>query len=191
LTDAVVLRSDSEPLLGMALLWGSRVTLDAIEQGEVSIRELQAGSSNNRPDRPTKLKQLAGILRGWSKVVLLVLVFGIVGAAVIVAFTYGVISLPLDFGGIVTFMGIWLAIGVVLGQNKPPETPVLQYLSRRIVAYVSCYVFFVAIAIAYAALVGEDASNGIKREEVFGLLVVSLVSFAPGFFAGQDKERKP
>ena len=31
---------DSDPLLGMALLWGSRVTLDALNDGEVAIEEL-------------------------------------------------------------------------------------------------------------------------------------------------------
>ena len=38
--DALVLKSDSTPLLGMTLLWGSRVTLDASTNGEVTIEEL-------------------------------------------------------------------------------------------------------------------------------------------------------
>ncbi len=40
LRDALVLLSDSTPLLGMTLLWGSRMTLDAITNGEVTIEEL-------------------------------------------------------------------------------------------------------------------------------------------------------
>ena len=40
LNDALVLRSDSAPLLGMTLLWESRVTLDALTDGEVTIEEL-------------------------------------------------------------------------------------------------------------------------------------------------------
>ena len=36
----LVLESDSVPLLGMTLLWGSRVTLDASTGGEVAIEEL-------------------------------------------------------------------------------------------------------------------------------------------------------
>ena len=41
LRDALVLQSDSTPLLGMTLLWGSRVTLDAVTSGEVTIDELE------------------------------------------------------------------------------------------------------------------------------------------------------
>ena len=37
---ALVLKSDSAPLLGMTLLWGSRVTVDALTDGEVTIEEL-------------------------------------------------------------------------------------------------------------------------------------------------------
>ena len=40
LSDALVLKSDSAPLLGMTLLWGSRVTLDALTDGDVTITEL-------------------------------------------------------------------------------------------------------------------------------------------------------
>ncbi len=39
-TDALTLKSDSAPLLGMTLLWGSRITVDALNGGEVAIEEL-------------------------------------------------------------------------------------------------------------------------------------------------------
>ena len=39
-SDVLVLQSDSVPLLGMALLWGSRVTMDALDDGEVVIEDL-------------------------------------------------------------------------------------------------------------------------------------------------------
>ena len=35
-----VIESDSEPLLGMSLLWGSRVCFDAVDGGDVSIQTL-------------------------------------------------------------------------------------------------------------------------------------------------------
>ena len=38
--DVLVLQSDSVPLLGMTLLWGSRVCMDALSDGEVTIEEL-------------------------------------------------------------------------------------------------------------------------------------------------------
>ena len=44
LKDALVLKSDSAPLLGMTLLWGSRVTLDALNDGEVVIEDMARAS---------------------------------------------------------------------------------------------------------------------------------------------------
>ena len=41
LRDALVLKSDSAPLLGMTLLWGSRITVDALTDGEVTIKGLE------------------------------------------------------------------------------------------------------------------------------------------------------
>ena len=40
-SDVLVLQSDSVPLLGVTLLWGSRVTMDALNDGEVTIEELR------------------------------------------------------------------------------------------------------------------------------------------------------
>ena len=42
LRDALVLQSDSVQLLGMTLLWGSRVTVDALDDGAIIIEELSS-----------------------------------------------------------------------------------------------------------------------------------------------------
>lgn len=39
--EVVVVQSDGVPLIGMGLLWGSRVTLEAMSGGNVIIEELQ------------------------------------------------------------------------------------------------------------------------------------------------------
>ena len=39
-SDVLILQSDGVPLLGMTLLWGSRVTVDALAGGAVAIEEL-------------------------------------------------------------------------------------------------------------------------------------------------------
>ena len=44
-TDALVLRSEGSPLLGMTLLWGSRITLDAFNGGEVTIEEVEPAAA--------------------------------------------------------------------------------------------------------------------------------------------------
>lgn len=45
--DVLVLESDSAPLLGMTLLWGSRVALDAVTDGDVVIEELAPRESTD------------------------------------------------------------------------------------------------------------------------------------------------
>ena len=111
--------------------------------------------------------------------------------AAVIAFEYGVDSLTLNFGEIITFMGIWLALGVILGQNKPPGTPVGSYLGRRIISFACTYVAFTAIAIIYMVQKGGGGADNIKGGELFGLLLLSLLGFAVGFYAGQDKDPKP
>ena len=39
-SDVLILQSDGVPLLGMTLLWGSRVTVNALTGGAVAIEEL-------------------------------------------------------------------------------------------------------------------------------------------------------
>ena len=176
-TDAVVLRSDSVPLLGMELLWGSRVTVDAVERGEVSIRELEVGTSVDKPDTPPIMQRILGAL--WQRVEQSWLpAIGIVLAVVAIAYSFD--SIPLDFGEVVTFMGIWLALGGILGQNK----------KRRTAAIVSCWGFFIIILIAYAVMIGGDEPSGGSTKELVSIFVLSLLSFVIGFFAGQDKEPK-
>ena len=44
-TEVLVLRSEGDPLLGMALLWGSRITFDALDGGEVSIEKVEPAAA--------------------------------------------------------------------------------------------------------------------------------------------------
>lgn len=189
LSDALVLRSDGDPLLGMALLWGSRVTLNAVAKGEVGIEDLESEASETRPGIPPTTAGLPARLWASAKRKLVDAGFVIIILAAIVAFVFGVDSLPLDFGETITFMGIWLALGAILGQNKPQGTPVGSYLGRRAISFACTYVVFTVIAIIY--IVQKDGAwADISGSEVWGLLVLSLAGFAGGFFAGQDKDPK-
>ena len=191
LTDVLVLRTDDVSLLGLSLLWGSRITLDVTTQGEASVEDLKEQSSeveqNVTSAAPGPLRRLRGSidnrrLRDTTFIIALI--------AAIVAFVFGVDSLPLSFGEIITFMGIWLALGVILGQNKPHGTPIFPYLERRIVSFACTYIAFTAIILVYTIRKDTEGTTDITEGEVFGLLVLSLLSFAVGFFAGQDKDPK-
>ena len=64
LTDVLVLRTDDVSLLGLNLLWDSRITLDVTTQGEVSVEDLKEQSSevepNVTPAAPGLLRRLWG-----------------------------------------------------------------------------------------------------------------------------------
>ena len=186
LADVLVLESDSAPLLGMTLLWGSRATLETATEGVPQIEVPNPVPSTETP--PIE----AGLLgRLWSRVTssLFVLLVTIVGTVILGVIIYSVDSLQLNFGEILTFMGIWLAIGVLFGQNKLPTMPLNIYIERRLIGVFCCYALFFVITIIYL-LPRKGVSQSLEGWELFGLLVLSLVGFAIGFFAGQDKEPK-
>lgn len=183
-TDAVVLRSDGPPRLGMTMLLGNRITMDAGDQGAVSIEPLEPVASRQISHRKVGL---FGRLLGFAKRPFLGIAGGLVITVGIIVYAFGVFSLPLDFGEILTFMGIWLALGLLFGQTRPASMPLTKYLERRILGFACCYGLFVAILIVYA-FHAHGTSERIKGEEIFGLVVLSVVSFAAGFLAGLDKE---
>lgn len=187
-TDVLVLSSDSAPLVGMNLLCRSRVTLQAIADGKKDVQELQARVSDTRPTATVVNRILGTLRRLVSKLLSSKTFITVVILSTIVAFASGVLSLPLNFGEMLTFMGIWVTLGALLGQNKPPTMPLRQYLSRRLVGFVSLYGFFVAVWIVYTARVARE-SEVITGAEFWGMLALSLAGFAVGFFAGQDKEK--
>ena len=41
--EVYILESECDPLLGMTLLWGSRITMDATTGGKIAIKELTSG----------------------------------------------------------------------------------------------------------------------------------------------------
>ena len=41
--EALVFQSESEYLLGMSLLWGQRITIDAVEGGHITVEEISHG----------------------------------------------------------------------------------------------------------------------------------------------------
>ena len=50
----LVLQSDSVPLLGMTLLWGSRVTVDALGDGEVIVKNFNQPSDGKSKAHATR-----------------------------------------------------------------------------------------------------------------------------------------
>ena len=187
LTDVLVLRSDGAPLVGMSLLARSRIALHTIAEGTTSTQGLQARTPESVPTT-SRVKHFRDRIWEFAKrrlftpisVAAILVVFG--------AIALSIISTPLNFGEILTFISIWLALGVLLGQNKPPAMPLMQYLSRRGIGLFCCYVFFVVIILAYQIRAG-DTVQVITGERLWSMAVLSLVGFVVGLFAGQDKEK--
>ena len=112
------------------------------------------------------------------------LYFGI-GAGILV-FSVGIVSLPFTFGESLAILGIWLMLGVLFGQNKPPAMSLGRYVNRRALGVTICYVVFGMIGLIY--LVQGQESGNIAGKEILGLFILALVGLATGFLAGQDRE---
>ena len=189
LTDVLVLSSASAPMVGMSMLYRSRIALHAIADGENDSQELQAQVSDGKPTATSGNRFLVSLWRTVKKLLSSTIFVAVAILSMIVAFASGVLSLPLSFGEILTFLGIWVTLGALLGQNKPPDMPLGQYLSRRWIGFVCVYGLFAAVAIVYAARAVRE-SEVIAGAEFWGMLVLSLAGFAVGFFAGQDKDKE-
>ena len=136
------------------------------------------------------MKRFLGRLRALAGTTFLVIALLIGTTLAIAALAFAVIWLPLDFGEMLTVMAVWLAIGVLLGQNKPATMSITQYIGRRKRSYACCVGFFFVTLMVYVAVVERDVYGTITGKELWGLIVMPLVSFAVGFFAGQDKEKE-
>ena len=104
----------------------------------------------------------------------------------ILAFSIGIVSLPFTFGESLAILGIWLMLGVLFGQGKPPAMSLGQYVNQRAIGVAICYVVFSVIGLIYLAR--SDDSGNIAGEAAWGLLILALVGLAAGFLAGQDRE---
>ena len=103
---------------------------------------------------------------------------------VLVAFLFGVDALSLSFGEMITGLGIWLMIGVLLGQNKPSHMGLLEYINRRGLSVGASWFVFSLIGLIY--MIREDTDVG--GDAVIGLLILSIAGLAIGFVAGMDRE---
>ena len=153
------------------------------------MQELQAQVSDTKPTATSAKRFLVSLRRSVKKLLFGATFVAVVILSMIVAFAFGVFSLPLNFGEFLTFLGIWVTLGALLGQNKPRDMPLGQYLPRRLIGFVCVYGLFAAVAIVYAARAARE-SEAITGAEFWGMLVLSLAGFSVGFFAGQDKEKK-
>ncbi len=102
----------------------------------------------------------------------------------------GIKALPLDYGEILTIVGIWLMFGVLLGQNKPQGMPVKQYLSRRIRAVAACWILFNAMSLLYLIISDGQDEPKLSGIGIIGLLALSGTGLVLGFMVGNDKEHR-
>ena len=107
--------------------------------------------------------------------------------AVFLLMVAGLVSVPLTFGETVTVMGMWVALGIVIGQHKPASMSVKEYLERRIVGIFCCFALFAVLGFVYMGKIAE-ADEKLAGIGTVGLLVLAAISLSIGFFAGQDRE---
>ena len=115
------------------------------------------------------------------------LAFSIAVGSVIVLFVAGVNALPLDLGDILTILGIWLMIGVLMGQGTSSIRSKRQRSARLATKLLIFYALFTLIALVYVAKT-DDPNQQLGTWEVLGLIMLSLAGLSIGYFAGQDRD---
>lgn len=107
----------------------------------------------------------------------------------LVLFAVGVLYLPLTFGEALAVLGIWLTLGVVLGQsrmgttNKEDRDAQSRKLMRLLLVF---YIVFASIGLIY--MEHRHESRGVAIAEVLGLLVLTSVGLLAGYVAGYDEK---
>ena len=99
-------------------------------------------------------------------------------------------ALPIDFGDVLSVLGIWAMFGALVGQNRTPGTSLREYLGNRTLAVAGIGVMFFSMALVYVLLVSQSRP-GTEPEEVFGLLVLAALGLVLGFIVGVDKDPIP
>ena len=115
--------------------------------------------------------------------------FSIAFISVLVLFGVGVDSLPLDLGEILTILGIWLMIGVLLGQNKSSIGNQSQGAARTVIKFGLCYLLFFVIVLVYM-IKTDDPNQQLRLGDAWGLIMISLSGLFIGYFVGQDWDKK-
>ena len=108
---------------------------------------------------------------------------------VLLLFIVRVDSLSLDLGEILAILGIWLMIGVLLGQNKASGDSQSQREYRLGIKLAFSYLLFFIIVLIYVVK-ADDTTPQVSTWEVIGLIMISLTGLIIGFFIGQDRDDK-
>lgn len=78
--------------------------------------------------------------------------------------------------------------GVLLGQNKPREMPIKEYLNRRFRTLAACWILFSAMTLIYPIIAEAQNKPELTGFGIIGLLVLSGAGLVLGFMAGVDRE---
>ena len=114
------------------------------------------------------------------------LTISIASFAGVVFFLSSIQSLGFTFSGLLTVMGIWVMIGIGVGQNKPSSLNLQQYVGKRIAALTAILILFTVSVLAFMVTESE-LSKEASLMDMAGLLLLLVVNVAIGFIIGQDK----
>ena len=117
------------------------------------------------------------------------LIISIAGFTVAILFLLSIQSLGFTYSELLTVMGIWVMVGVVVGQNKPPSLNLKQYVDKRIVALTAIFILFAVSGLVFM-VTERELSKEVSPMDVVGLLLLLVVNVMLGFIIGQDKEYK-
>ena len=111
---------------------------------------------------------------------------------VFLAAVIGIFYVPLEYGGVLALVSIWMVLGTMAGGRKPPEMSLTDYLkSRESYAAIglAALMFFVLLLVYAIREVAKAETEGgpdfvWKSGEILGFLVVGIGGFSGGFLIG-------
>ena len=138
---------------------------------------------------------------GWIGFVALCIAAAYATQRLLDALEYGFGSLPLTLGEALGVFSIWLALGVVLSQNRRHNDSIWQHVKRRTPAgFVLWVVTSTVLSTLYGDLPGQSAANGspcameqclTTLRQFLALNLLEITAFLTGFAVGVTQINPP
>ena len=96
------------------------------------------------------------------------------GVAALALFSWGIQSLALSLGDLASVLGVWLAVGFMVGRDR----------ERMLIGVLACYALLFVLFVAYSLSSGGP-SNLIGIQEIVGLLVLAAAGTGVGLLVSR------
>ena len=108
----------------------------------------------------------------WKAMLWVLAVLG--GVAGLALFSWGIKSLVLSLGDLASVLGVWLAVGFMVGRDR----------ERMLIGILACYALLFVLVVAYS-LSRSGTPNLLSIQEIVGLLVLAAAGAGVGLLVSR------